>query len=303
MSNVIAREFNSVFTIDTSKLSRLLNVVDERFKGLTENVFKNFEVTTKKGRKFHTSNIDEIFGHDNSVNNPIISLEIVFKDKKEEPENFCIIHYDKVDSFIVVKVQSNDPRKGNDLFAEVEEQIERSLTKNLIYSIKKDGPREFYMTMAALFFALAVFSTVFSFPSNKNPKTTDYLSDEDVSYLLKSSSDLDTEASKITFLYEYQVRKLKNLQPKDKNTVEILLKQKIFNIKVLFLVLPFIVVFVGLFYIVWRTYIGSVFLWGDYKEFYSALLERRKFVWNAVIVALLIGVVANLFVFGFSHYL
>jgi len=302
LSTINKRAFDSAFTIDTSKLSRLLTVISERFKDITENPVTVFEATTKKGKNFLASNVEKIINHDNPVNNPITTLSILYKDKKEEPNNLCEISYDKEDSIIKLYVKTEDSRKSKDLFAEVEEQIERSLTPNWVYSLKGEGSLETFRLVTVLLMLPIMIFAIFTFSSQKNLDKSDFLSSKDVAELTKQLSDSEEELNKLDFLYEYHKRKLKNLQDDENPILKFFSKEKIFNIKILLLALPFIIVFGGLYYILWRTYIGSVFLWGDYEEYYNTLLERRKFLWNAVVVALLIGVVANLFVFGFSQY-
>ncbi len=266
MSNVISRRIESVFTVDKSKLSRLLNVIDERLKALGENPVTTFEVETKRGKSFKTSNIDEILKHDNSVKNPITSFSIIM----EAPEIWCHITYDKEDSVIRINIQADDSRKGNDLFAEIEEQIERSLIKNWVYKLKKYGKLEFLTFLLLLtsivMIPLFIF-TMISRTSFENIKNSDYLSSEDIAYLSKPIPISESELNKINYVYEYQSRKLKNIQAsREKSNSNLFSMGKLPNIRVLLSILPFIIVLGGTYYTIWRTYIRSVFLWGDFEE-------------------------------------
>jgi hypothetical protein len=126
MSNNITTKFDEVFTLDSSKLSRLLSVVEDRFKVISPDAVSVYEISTKKGKTFSTGDISTILSHDNPINNPIITLSIIYHDNKEEPSNIVDIQFDKDDSRIRVKIQTNDPKVGNDIYAEVEEQLERT---------------------------------------------------------------------------------------------------------------------------------------------------------------------------------
>jgi hypothetical protein len=42
------------------------------------------------------------------------------------------------------------------------------------------------------------------------------------------------------------------------------------------------------------------FLWGDYRDHYNALAKRRNFLWGTVVVAMILGVLSNLFVLNLT---
>jgi hypothetical protein len=303
MNNEYRRSFNDVFILDASKLSRLLNVIEERFKGISEEFTAKYEITTKKGKSFKTTKIDEIMNHDNPINNPIIDLDITYLDNKDEVKNICHIQYDTEDSRIRVNIDTEEAKSGSDLFAEIEEQIERSIVTNWIYTLKKQAFHEI-MTVLTLIIIIPVmlFASIFT-ATSEDFKKTDYLTQEDVSYLADSfpSKDMNRDM-KIEYLYEYHSRKLKNIKTDKIGILDTLSKNNVFTMKFALLVLPFIVMFIGIYYIFSKTYIGSVFLWGDFVDYYNTIQDRKKFLWNTVVVALIIGVIGNLFVFGFSQY-
>jgi hypothetical protein len=303
MSNSIYKRFESVFIKDTSKLTRLLSVVDERFKEMAENSETLFEIETKKGKSFKTTNIDEILKHDNSVKNPILGLSILFRGKDETLVNECNIFYSRETSIIDIHIQAEDSRKANDLFAEIEEQIERSLSINWVYKLKQFSLIDFLPILMVIILIPSTALVFYATDSQKKIKNSDHLSSEDIEYLSNLFPSSESEEGKINYIYEYHSRKLKNIQAEENQESNLFSKGKLLNIKVLLSVLPFIIVLGGTYYTIWRTYIGSVFLWGDFEEYYNTLLERRKFLWGTVVVALVIGVIGNLFVFGFSQYL
>ncbi|MEW8625318.1 MAG: hypothetical protein AB2551_06165 [Candidatus Thiodiazotropha sp.] len=302
MSHEYRRSFNDVFILDTSKLSRLLNVIEERFAGFSEKYIAKYEITTKKGKSFKTTTIDEITNHDNPINNPIIDLDIRYSDDNDEAKNTCHIQYDTEDSRIRVYIDTEEAKSGSDLFAEIEEQIERSIVTNWIYALKKQAFHEIMPVLMLMIMVPAMIVSIFT-ATSEDFKKTDYLKQEDISFLTDSFPiEKMNQDMKIEYLYEYHSRKLKNINSDKVGILDTLTRNNVFTMKFALLVLPFVVMFIGVYYIFSKTYIGSIFLWGDYVDYYNNIQDRRKFLWNTVIVALIIGVIGNLFVFGFSQY-
>ena len=209
MDNEYRRTFENVFVLDSSKLSRLLNVIEERFKELSESIFVNYEVSTKNGKNFKTVEIDEILRHDNSVHNPLVNFEITYQDKRENPENRCYIEYDRENSEIYVKIETKKPREGNELFAEIEEQIERSFVTNWVYTLK-----EYAFTFILILIMLPIMvAPILNTSSKIDPKKYEYLSEEDVIQLSGTITNKEiSRENKIDFLYEYHSKKLENIK-------------------------------------------------------------------------------------------
>lgn len=301
MSSEITRRFDSIFSLDTSKLARLLDIIGKRLAGPSNSPLSTFEIATKNGKNLSSKNVDDILNHDNPVNNPITELIIKFKDKADNPDNECSISYDKVNSVILVKVRADDAKKGNELFAEIEEQIERALETNWVNSIKKMAVHEAMFMMLSLIMLPLMLYTMTQMPNDRLIRNNDGLSATDIAQLQKISTVSESLDKKMDFVYQYHIRKLTNAA----NTTDPLsdLKKQLFTTKAAVLILPVAVVLGGLYYIVRRTYVGSIFLWGDFVDYCNKLNERRKFVWNAVVVSMVIGIIGNLFVFGFSAYL
>ena len=86
-----------------------------------------------------------------------------------------------------------------------------------------------------------------------------------------------------------------------KNTTR--LANNLFSWRLLFVVAPILLVGVALTYLVTKCYPPAVFPWGDAEEWYSSLINRRKTIWSLAIGALLIGIIANLFVYGIGGFL
>ncbi len=301
----MAKRFKSVFILDVSKLSRILNVVEERFKTLDKSVISTFEITTQKGKNISAANVESILEHDNAINNSIISLVIKFKDLKDEPLNICHIHYDKEDSDVIVRIKCENSKWGNDLFAELEEQIERSFVHNFIYSLKKQKIHEFSSMLLAIMTISIMSFSIFSTAYDEKEKLYNNLTYSEIQNLIDSSKNIKDRNDKVEFLYTIQQKQLINISQGavSKNGIDFKKIKNYFNLKMAFVILAILIVVFGIVYLLKYCYPGSIFLWGDYQDYYSSIIDKRKFLWNTVIIALLLGVITNLFVFSFSQYL
>ena len=301
--HLLSKTFKSVFILDVSKMSRLLSIIDERFKGLGEQVIKIYKIKTKKGKEFSASKIDGILEHDNAVKNPITKYTINYADKDKDPDNSCFINFDQSDSEVNIEIISANSKWANDLFAEVEEQIERTFAQNFIYKIKKQRFPEMVMGLTvALMIPIIIFTISFS-AGVKSSQKTDFLTLSEIAHLQEVAINIQNQNDKIDFLFDLHLKQLSNINKKPKNIIkEFKQTLNLFDLKMTFLALPIIVIFICFVYLLSRCYPGSIFLWGDYIEFYNSIIEKRKFVWNAIIFALIIGVLGNLFVFGVSRY-
>lgn len=305
MEYAMSKTYDSIFILDISKLARLLNIIEERFKSIDLPPIASFEITTKKGKTFYASDIEGIIKHDNPIKNPIINLSIKYYDLKEEPKTLCYIYYDKDGNDINMKIQSENMKWGNDLFAEVEEQLERSLVSNLLYKTRKLNIFSLLPILIALLGFVVGFTLSFLSPNHDNIKLINYLSPNNISKLQINSNKANNTDEKIDFLYKIHAAQLNNIVSKDmpkKNNLSdsiIVIKQYL-NWKSFFIILPVLVIVACIIYLLRYCYSGSMFLWGDFIEYYQTILERRKILWSTVIFALSIGIIGNLFVFGLS---
>jgi uncharacterized membrane protein len=300
----LINNYESTFVLDVSKMSRLLNVIEERFKDLGKGIVRLFKIETRKGKSFSASNVEAILGHDNAIKNPITSCTIKFQDNNEL--NLCRIKFDRSDSQISVQIYSLNQKWSNDLFAEVEEQIERTFVQNFIYKIKHQRLSEILVLLATALLFLALFVSMFIMPTSDSKKLQrNYLTASDIDLLQETSKNISTQSQKIDFLFDLHLRQLENLKKSHQGIDSKFFKQigEFFDFKMILVFLPIIVVFLCIIYLFTRCYPGSIFLWGDYKEYYKTIIEKRKFVWNTIIIALITGVLGNLFVFGIARYI
>ncbi len=72
--NTVINRFTSAFVLDKPKLTRILNIIEDRFKE-ADLVFKpEFEVTHADGKQIKIASTEDLFALDNTVKNPITNL-------------------------------------------------------------------------------------------------------------------------------------------------------------------------------------------------------------------------------------
>lgn len=301
----VSRTYSSVFIVDSAKLSRLANVIEERIKSISPTPFRHFEIRTYKDKVFSARALERIFEHDNAVKNPIVNLKMTFSDKDEEPTNSCTVFFDVSDPEIEVKIKGENPKWANDLFSEVDEQIERSFVANWVYSVKRQKSHEWMSILMALVMLPLMLFSFFVGGGSKKVETTNFLTPADVEVLQQFAVGATQQEDKVNFTYQLLTRQLNNShKPEQVGTVEQLTRlSDHLTFKSALLVLPAVVALCSLFYLLKYCYPGSSFLWGDMLEHYNTLVERRKVVWNAILIALLVGILGNLFVFGLSRFM
>lgn len=308
MEYVINKSYESIFILDSSKLLRIMTIIEERFKSIEIVSIASFEIITKKGKTFYASDIKGILEHDNPIQNPILNLKIYFQDVKEQPNKLCRLVYDKEYSKINIHIESDNMKWGEDLFAELEEQIERSFINNMIYKVKNNRKDVLFFV---IFISIVYFSGTYSlyeWATEENIKLDNFLTSSDINRLQIMADNSKNIDDKVEFLYNYNSAQLKNISVKksvtDNNIIKkIILFSKYLDWKFFVILLPFIIVVFCVIYLFGNCYPGSIFLWGDFIEYHKHILEKRKTLWNTVIFALGIGIVGNLFVFGISKFI
>jgi hypothetical protein len=289
----VIKFFYFSFVLDKPKLSRLLTIAENRYKTIVDKPLVTYDITLKNSKVLSSSDIDHIFDQDNTIKNPIDNLAITYKDKEDKAENVCTLVFNREDSKVMIEVRSQNGRFANELFAELEEQVERTEVHNLIYKIKKGSI--FQLTALAILLTILIVFVTLTLPGKKFPYN--FLKDQDINELHVLASSASDQAKKIDFVYEFHRLQLANVA-KAQNTV---FRVKA-DIRLILVLVPGLIVLGALVYVFVVCYPGSVFLWGDYETHYNTLVARRKFVWNAIVLALLVGVIGNLFVYGLSQY-
>ena len=248
------------------------------------------------------NDIEHVLGHDNAIKNPIDFLGINYECHNEDDVIDCDITYSISKSEIKVTVKSYNVRFANELFAEIEEQVERAIVKSWISNLKRtisSDPRRIAPLIVSIIMMLILIPIIILVEPQQNIYRNNFLSNSDIQHILKLSEKVQTIDDKINLLYKYNMLQLDNIKTNTNlySFKNIFLK---FDLKLIFILLPFFIIIFSFVYLLIYCYPGSLFLWGDYEDYYNRILNKRKFVFNTILVALFIGIIGSLFVYAFS---
>ena len=133
--NTVVKTYTSDFVLDQSKLYRIISISEEKFSGSNKNFHSTYKAILSDGRNITTSDINNVFSLDNTVKNPIIELIVRTGNDKEH----CVMSYrnEKSDN-IYLLVSSTEQKFSAEVFAQIEEQIERTFTGSLVHKMFSD---------------------------------------------------------------------------------------------------------------------------------------------------------------------
>jgi hypothetical protein len=219
---------------------------------------------------------------------------------KEEDDSIqgIFINYDSdlassiFSTSIILAGKAQDSSWVNETISEIEEQIERTIQRDLIYRIKS---LPFFTSIATLAICILVLvgSLAIMKTSEENMNRLG-LSLEDKKQLIELKKSVETTEQKIDFIYSVLVNSVKE---KDR----IKLFDSFSKPSTYFIITPMVVIILTFAYLIANCYPVYVFDIGDYGEYYRKIVERRKYLWSLLFSSLIIGIIANLFVFGISE--
>ena len=278
----------------------MLSVIEDKFKSASISHISKYEIILQDGKKLSVPDIENILSQDNTVKNPIMVLAIKYEGSNGDSNSQCELVYRKKRSNIFLEIKSKNERWAKELFAEVEEQIERTILSGSIYFFKREGFSDNVAVFLGIIMAFILFAAIILIPTPK--KSTFFLSESNVKELLTLSQNANSTDEKINLLYESHVSQLNNLS--SKSTTESLIDSiKNINLQTVFILIPLVVILVVSGYIVKYCYPCPIFLWGDHETYYNSIINRRRTLWNVIVSALVIGILGNIFAIGFSQYI
>jgi len=283
---VQTKPFSSLFILDSTKLKELVTAIQKNFSSTTSPVLR-FEILLSDNRKFSGSTIDFLLEHENSVKNPIIELDIVVSDTFEHPNKSCNVNFNRDNSKILLKVKSSEKGWLNSIFPDIENQIARTFFGDLPLESAKS--KFFLFNFAFLVMISILFGQILKTQELK-------LTNEDMAQITKLGQEAKTDAEKIESLFQIQNRHLIN-----SNNVLAFVSKQFFSIswKSILIILPLILVFLYFLYL--RSWFpGSLFLWGDQREFLERKKAQRDTISNWLFGGLFINIVAGLYIIAIS---
>ena len=291
----------SPFVLDGPKLSRIVEVIEERFQDRETDPLAVLTARLDKGRSVECSSAEELLALDNSVTNPVRELEIRFENSGGEE---CVVLFDSDTNFnILLDVRSNDSRWRNQTYAAIEEQVERSYQRSPFYHFRRSE----IVLLGVMGLLLAVLIGMLSILILATPRVRSVaLTTDEAKRLLDMSKEISSPQQTQEFLLEFHRTELEGIiqhaSPKGSLFEQIAELKKAQLGKYLAIGLPVLVLFGSGLYLVMWCYPFAVFAWGDQEDWLGEVTSRRKMTWNVVIISLLIGVVSNLFVLGVTGF-
>src|SRR5205823_4487522 len=134
----VQNTFSSAFALDKAKLTRIVTILTERYQRAEATATPDFEVKLRNGKTIALSTLDEVFGLDNSIKNPITSLEVALRSERDAKTRlFSTVSFDDsaVENISVI-VRSTDSKIAQELAAELEEQVERTLVSSWMTKLR-----------------------------------------------------------------------------------------------------------------------------------------------------------------------
>ncbi|WP_437285674.1 hypothetical protein [Sorangium sp. So ce406] len=273
------KTFDSPFLVDPSKLSRLRGVCLEK---LGENVREEYEVASSGDENLKLSSIDDVTSLDNSKRQRIKRINIQYT----AGNNSININLNG-NWFTYTSISVTGPSKPwtLDTFSKVEEQTERLLQSDIVARAR---PWIGLSSIILVMWGGCVTSTISSPSSRMSHKDTLWLNSKDIEELKQSINKPGTDP--VATLLDIQKRQISNLSAFETTQAHskiIVTKHTIFG------ALPFVAVIVVTIYMLIACYPSAVFYWGDAKEWYDRIVERRKLLWWGVVIGSAVGVLGN----------
>lgn len=297
-NNILTKNYAKPFILSKTKLIRIYEIVSRRFAEICNDkeIITMINVSLKNGKSRRIDNIELLFDLDNSLTNNITFLSIFWKIGQKKDDDFTFISIDYISnpcpirrSSISLEGESPSFTWLNETFAQLEEQIDRTIPSGLIYKMR-NLPSEL-QTLIFLFIPLLLFMITFLFINE--PKISNINAQSRIILNEKYKTAITIE-NKIDFLFDLASKQL----GVDKISKES--PRHFLDVRTYFILSPILVTILIFLYLYFKCYPIYVFEWGDYEVYHAKLVERRKFLWNVIIGSLFIGIIANLFVYAVS---
>jgi len=282
------RRWTASFLLDANKLTRIQDILTARLtRNQSSPVFK-CDVMFKNGTTDTFQTIGDVLALDNTERNPITALTVSAHTPagNASPAD-CTIEFmgdtkligsGAARRTIALHVDGQDQTARSEIFAAVEEQIERTL----VSPWPQVGVA--VMLLVVLFFAL-VWQGAFRVPVLPGGlSSSDLLQLDDLSSAAKNADD------KLNFLYEAKRREIHSLADKYR-PIHI---EQVLTVSGIVTTVVFVGLVGMLIYMLGFCYPMNRFLWGDYGARYAILKERGKLIRNIIGVALILGIIVNL---------
>lgn len=277
------KQWTSNFALDNARLTRLNEALDDRLSRGARKATFQYVTNTKTKKLSKRTNVDDVLKLDNTRKDPIRYLSVSATATRAGTEELktSIEFTPETKDNVRVTVAGTDHSLVNDVFAAAYEQIERTFV----------APWVRIMQIAALFIFTSIVALTIASLLHPVRMQFPQFSQQDVTTLNALAASAHDSEARINFIFEAERRQIPTLSPLDPG-FSFLGHSKI----AAFLTGGVILIAAGLlFYVGVFCYPRAVFAWGDYGEYYTKLLARRKGIWKWLTVSLIGGLLIALF--------
>jgi len=295
----------SAYVLDKAKIARMLAIIEQRFSEKQMQFLPQFNIKLKSEKTISLSLSNELFTVDNALKNPIVELAIITADRTHSLRPQVSISFDSDNtSNVALTVICMDSKWANEVFAELEEQVERTLINDWMKNFfRTESFLSFLTFLTFLTFLPLLLGIVAAGDSSLTIPESGIrgsLSAEVSRNLLDQAGAATSNDEKMQFIFEYNRAQLEAVQRTNMPTIN---WQGLLNLNTFFIALPAVIIIGCIVYLLKYCYPKSVFLWGDWEDNYNKILSRRQFLWTVVIASIILGIVTNLFIIGVSSFL
>ena len=267
------------FILEENKIRRITGIIAESGK---KNFRIYFHTELSSGKKLKFDSEDDLLKYDNTLSDPIHKLTIRGITEDDSYEVGILFSGERFPdlSSISVGLFSEDKFWLNSLSSQLEEQIERTKMPEIVYKIRQ-SPR----LMNSLFFLVPMTITlIFAVFDKSEPSAS-------MRGLLDLAASANTTDQKLDFLMKAQVAQLtKGVR----GSIDSNISFPVFSIQLILILILIFILILAVWYLLAKCYPPSVFAWGDSGERFKLLTERRKNIWNFVIITIISGFFINI---------
>jgi|GEM_PF-3666128 len=284
----VRKSYSKAFVLDRSKLQRILTIIEKRVPELGGEFDPEFLVRLKNGRELILRSGQQLLALDNPVKNPIVSIDMSVP--RDSPPVRILLRYGSTRTFnISLDVSSPDPKWSNQVFAELEEQIERTLLPSTARLLIRT-PQLLLFCIPLTILALTIFTNTAEPDASSSSRSPGRV-------LLRRANSAQTDHDRLQIVFEKVradlARENQEPAPEPATVVD---WDRLLSWKTLFVALPVATLLGVLIYLAAVCYPWAVFAWGDVEQHYASVVAKRKSLWTLVVISLLIGIMSNLFV-------
>lgn len=291
-ATVLRKSYSSAFVLDRPKFSRIVAIMEERLQDVPPHPTEppiRYDLIFTNGKTSTLFSSNDVLSLDNSVKNPIREL-LCYSYTPDEANNTRLsmrFQSDPEENLGIV-VSFANTKWANQAFAELEEQLERTMESRWLLGANK-FKKEYVVPVASLVLMLILLLLMIA--AARLPDTR-FPSQADRAELLPLLTDATTDSAKLAALVAVRKRMLRDTTATGARPTVF---RSLATWRSFFVALPLIILLATIYYISSRCYPWAAFVWGDYEQHHAKLLTRRKNLWSVVVVALLVGILTNLF--------